>query len=286
MKGHSGEFPVKKMAQVLKVSRSRYYAWLTAPPSARRRWDEELGDLIQEIYEGNRCAYGSPRIFRDVKKLGIACSRKRIARIMSEKGLRGRVKRRFKATTDSMHEFPVAPNLLNREFSVALPNRVWVSDITYIRTMEGWLYLCIILDLYSRIATGWSMSNRLGKELALDALSMAVDHRKPPKDLIFHSDQGVQYASGAFRDRLKENKMIQSMSRKGDCWDNACAESFFATLKTEEVYHRVYRTREEARIYIFDYIAVFYNRKRSHSFLDYMSPEEYEFHNACTQNIA
>lgn len=286
MKDHSGMFPVKKMAQALKVSRSRYYSWLDAPPSAHARRDKELGDVIERIYRDNRGAYGSPRIHFDILDAGIHCSRKRVARIMREKGLRGRQKRRFKATTDSRHDFPVAPNLINREFTVESPNRVWVSDITYIWTLEGWLYLCIILDLFSRIAAGWAMDSRITKELAINALSMATSHRKPEPGLVFHSDRGVQYAADDFRERIAEYKMIQSMSRKGDCWDNACAESFFATLKNEEVFNRSYKTRAEAMQSIFEYIAVFYNRKRRHSFLDYVSPEDYESRMACSENVA
>jgi len=286
MKEHSGEYPVKKMADILKVSRSRYYRWLGSTASEHTRRDEELGDIIRLIHRESRETYGRPRIHKELKERGIPCSRKRVARIMRENGLEARQKRRFKATTDSMHEFPVAPNLVNREFFVGSPNRVWVSDITYIWTMEGWLYLCIILDLYSRKAVGWSMDSRITKELTADALSMAVMHRRPDEGLVFHSDRGVQYAAELFRKRLDEFKMIQSMSRKGDCWDNACAESFFSTLKMEEVFHRSYETRVEARVSIFEYIAVFYNRQRRHSFLDFVSPEEYESRREWIQNVA
>jgi putative transposase len=211
--------------------------------------------------------------------------RKRVARIMRENGLGARQKCRFKVTTDSGHIHPVAPNMVKRQFIVESPNRVWVSDITYIWTMEGWIYLCIIIDLYSRKAVGWSMDSLITVELTIDALSMACMHRNPTEGLVFHSDRGVQYAAELFRKHLSEFKMVQSMSRKGDCWDNACAESFFATLKTEEVFHRSYKTRDEARHSIFEYIAVFYNRPRRHSFLDYISPEEYELKSSL-QNVA
>ena len=217
---------------------------------------------------------------------GIHCARKRVARLMREKGLKARQKRRFKITTDSRHDYPISPNLLGRDFSVAKPNIVWVSDITSIDTQEGWLYLCIVLDLFSRIIAGWAMESHMKAELAITALSMAVIHRKPPEKLLFHSDQGIQYASGPFREKLDEFKMLQSMSRKGDCWDNACAESFFATLKNEEVFHRRYKTRDEARRSIFEYIAVFYNRQRSHSYLDFLSPVEYELRMSRVHNIA
>lgn len=287
MKDHSGIYPVKKMAKALNISRSRYYLWLTSEPSDRKRRDHELGEIIEVIFHDNRGAYGSPRIHRDmIGKREIRCSRKRVARLMREKGLQARQKQRFKATTDSRHEYPVSPNLVERNFHVTKPNRVWVSDITYIDTREGWLYLCIILDLFSRIVAGWAMEPHMRAELAIAALSMAVIHRDPPDELIFHSDRGIQYASESFRERLDGFKMVQSMSRKGDCWDNACAESFFATLKTEEVFYRKYNTREEARRSIFEYIAVFYNRRRSHSSLDFLSPEEYELQMSLAQNIA
>ena len=276
---------MKKMAEVLTISRSRYYSWLKSPPSEHERRDQELVDIIKQIFREKRGVYGSPRIHKELKSQDQRCSRKRVARIMRENGLRALQKRRFKVTTDSGHTHPVAPNLVKRQFIVESPNRVWVSDITYIWTMEGWLYLCIIIDLYSRKAVGWSMDSRITVELTIDALSMAFMHRNPTEGLVFHSDRGVQYAAELFRKRLSEFKMVQSMSRKGDCWDNACAESFFATLKTEEVFHRSYKTRDEARRSIFEYIAVFYNRQRRHSFLDYISPEEYELQGSL-QNVA
>ena len=286
MKDNSGIFPVKKMARALGISRSRYYSWLCATPTNHERRDHELGDIIERIHSDNRGVYGSPRVHRDMKDEGIRCSRKRVARIMKEKGLKGRQKRRFKATTDSGHNYMVAPNILNRDFTVGAPNRIWVSDITYIWTLEGWLYLCVILDLYSRIAAGWAMSAQITTELAVDALSMAVTHRNPAPGLVFHSDRGIQYAADEFRGRIEEYQMIQSMSRKGDCWDNACAESFFATIKIEEVFGRTYKSRDEAMKSIFEYIAVFYNRKRRHSFLDFVSPEEYESRMFCPENVA
>jgi putative transposase len=286
MKDHSGMFPVKKMAEVLKVSRSRYYSWLKSPPSKHDRRDSELAVMIIQSHRDSRKTYGSPRVLKDLKDNGIRCSKTRVSRIMRENGLKARKKRRFKATTDSRHDLPVAPNLVGRQFSVDLPNRLWVSDITYIWTKEGWLYLCIILDLYSRMAVGWSMGSRITVDLTLSALSMSVSHRNPREGLLFHSDRGVQYAAELFRERLGELKMIQSMSRKGDCWDNACAESFFATLKTEEVFHRMYHTRDEARNSIFEYIAVFYNRQRRHSALDFISPTEYESRGGCIKDVA
>lgn len=278
-------YPVKEMAKALQVSRSRYYTWLKSPITEHDLRDAELKNAITQIYEEHRKTYGSPRVYKELKK-HTRCSRKRVARIMRENGFVGRLKRKFKVTTDSTHDFPVSPNLVNREFTVEQPNKIWVSDITYIWTMEGWLYLCIILDLFSRRAVGWSLDCHIRAELAIDALSMAVLYRNPPAGIIFHSDRGVQYASEQFREKLVLNKMVQSMSRKGNCWDNACAESFFSTLKTEEVLHRVYRTRAEARVSIFEYIAVFYNRHRSHSSLDFLTPEEYEFQSGLIPDVA
>lgn len=274
------------MTQVLKISKSRYYSRLKIGPSRHDLQDQELFEIIKEIFKVNRGNYGSPRVYDDLKKRGIKCSRKRVARLMRENGLKARIKRRFKSTTDSKHDFPIAPNLLERNFIVEDANKCWVSDITYVSTYEGWLYLCIILDLFSRKAVGWSMADHLRAELAIDALDMAVAHRNPLKGLIFHSDRGVQYASSDFRDKTNAYGIIQSMSRKGNCWDNACAESFFSTLKIEEVFQRKYKTRAEARQCIFEYIAVYYNRQRSHSFLDYLSPVEYELAMLRKENIA
>lgn len=204
-------------------------------------------------------------------------SRSRIARLMRENSLVARKKRRFKVTTDSSHDYPISPNLVDRNFMVGSIDTCWLSDITYIDTYEGWLYLCSILDLGSKKVVGWSMASHMRAELAIDALDMAVAHRNPGTGLIFHSDRGIQYASGAFREKLKQYRMVQSMSRKGDCWDNAPIESFFSTLKMEEVFiHKKYQTKEGARKSIFEYIEVFYNRQRSHSSLDYVSPVEYE----------
>lgn len=286
MKEHSGIFPVKKMARVLEVSRSRYYAWRKLPPSEHKRRDEELTALIKQSHRDSKERYGVIRILQDLKEEGIRCSKKRVARIMWENGLKARKKRRFKASTDSKHSLPVAPNILERRFSVELPNRVWVSDITYIYTKEGWLYLCIVIDLYSRMVVGWSMGSDITADLTVSALSMSVAHRNPSEGLVFHSDRGVQYAAEKFRKSLSEYKMVQSMSRKGDCWDNACAESFFASLKTEEVFHQNYETRDEARNSIFEYIAVFYNRHRRHSFLDFLCPADYESQSGCFKNVA
>jgi transposase InsO family protein len=277
MKDNSKQFPVKKMAEVFHVSRSCYYAWLNSGPSAHELRDRELLSEIKRIFKEKRKKYGSPRIYKEMHDTEFSCSRSRIARLMRENGLVARQRRRFKVTTDSSHDYPISPNLLDRNFAVDSTDSCWVSDITYIDTEEGWLYLCSILDLSSKKVVGWSMAPHMRAELAIDALDMAFMHRNPGAGLIFHSDRGIQYASQAFRERLRTYKMVQSMSRKGDCWDNAPAESFFSTLKMEEVYtHKKYRAREEARKSIFEYIEVFYNRQRSHSSLDYVSPVEYE----------
>jgi len=286
MKEYSGKFPVKKMAKCLNVSKSRYYKWVKAKPSDRKKQNIDLFDMIQKIFKINKRRYGSPRIHKDLKESGYRCGHNRVSRIMRENGLIARQKRKFTVTTDSKHDFPVSSNLLNRQFEVKKRNKVWVSDITYISTLTGWLYLCVVIDLFSRKIVGWSMGSRITAELTKGALLMAVMQRKPAKGLIFHSDRGSQYASQEFRKVLKQNKMIQSMSRKGNCWDNACAESFFSTLKMEEVFHQTYKTQDEARNSIFEYIAVYYNRQRRHSTIGYMCPDEYELKMGLSQKIA
>lgn len=236
----------------------------------------ELLEKIRESHRRSKGIYGSPNIHEDLCESNFRCGRKRVARLMKEAGIRSKVARRFKVTTQSKHTLPVAENLLKRDFSVPLPNRVWVSDITYLWTRQGWLYLCVILDLWDRKVVGWSIHERLRSELAVDALNKAVALRKPGEGLVFHSDRGVQYASEAFRAELLKYKMRQSMSRKGDCWDNAVAESFFGILKRELVYHETYITRQEARLSVFQYIEGWYNRRRRHSTLGYLSPLAFE----------
>lgn len=231
---------------------------------------------IELSHKASDRTYGSPRVHEDLQEQGIRCGRKRVARLMRENGIRAKQARRFKATTDSDHNDPVAPNLLDREFHVDVPDRVWVADLTYIWTREGWLYLAVILDLFSRRVVGWSMSKRITSQLTLEALSVALWSRKPSPGLLHHSDRGSQYTCGDYRDVLDEHGVLCSMSRKGDCWDNAVAESFFKTLKVERVNDRDYWTREEAQTDIIDYIERFYNRKRRHSYLGYVSPVEYE----------
>ncbi len=275
LKDNSGEFPVKKMAEVLNVSKSRYYSWLK-DPFVKERKNHNLECSIERIFETHRGLYGCPRILAVLKDEGIICGHNRVEKIMRKKGLKARVKRRFIKTTDSNHDYPIAQNIVNRNFKVYSPDKTYVSDITYVWTFEGWLYLCAVIDLFSRRVVGYSMSDKIDTVLVSDALKMALLTRKPENGLIFHSDRGSQYASYEFRDLLTKNGIVQSMSRKGNCWDNACAESFFSTLKIEEVYRNNYRTRKEARLSIFEYITVFYNRHRKHSFLDCMSPAKYE----------
>jgi len=235
-----------------------------------------LAAQIQTVFDEHKGRYGSTRIVRELKAEGITIGRHRARKIMRLTNLRGRQPRGWKRTTDSRHGYPVAPNLLNREFTVAAPNRVWVSDITYLPTREGWLYLAIVIDLFSRAVVGWSMSRRIDQKLALDALDAAFVTRKPEPGLIAHSDQGVQYAATAYQLRLRSHAALCSMSRKGDCWDNAVAESFFSTLKTELLGDAVFESRAAATRLVFEYIEAYYNRRRRHSTLDYVSPADYE----------
>ena len=264
------------MCRTLEVSRSGYYAWKNRPKSRRRIDSEALLIEIRRLFIENEENYGSPRIFKELKKVNIPCSENRIARLMRIGGLVAVQRRKFKATTNSRHGWPVAPNLLERNFSVDEPNKIWVTDITYIWTWEGWLYLSFVLDLYSRGVVGLAMSNRITDDLTQNALKQAIGRRNPPGGLIHHSDRGSQYASGDYQALLKKNEITPSMSRKGDCWDNAVAESFLHTLKVEKVNRYRFKTRDEAKREIFRYIEMYYNRKRTHSSLGYLSPFDYE----------
>jgi len=277
IKKYRSIFAVGKMCQVLKVSRSGYYDWLNRPYSKQYSENQVLVSKIREIHECSYRTYGSPRVTDDLHAMGYTCSRPRVARLMKANGIKAKTKKKYKVTTNSDHSYPIAPNLLNQDFCTTSAHRIWVSDITYIRTLEGWLYLTIILDLYSRKIVGWSMSNRLtAKRTTIPAFIQAYKRYQPLPGLIFHSDRGVQYACDDFRGLLKTFNAIQSMSGKGNCYDNAVAESFFHTLKTELVYHQTYRTRSQAKTSLFEYIEVFYNRIRKHSALGYKSPEQYE----------
>ena len=264
------------MCQVLAVSRSGFYDWLDREPSQREIENKKLKLEIAKIYWQHSGRYGSPRIHRQLVKEGHNCNIKRVVRLMRVLGLKAIQKKKFKKTTDSNHNLPLKENLLNRNFDVSKPNKVWASDITYIPTAEGWLYLAVVIDLYSRKVVGWSINKRMTRQLVIDALNMGIKNRNPKKGLIFHSDRGSQYASHDFQKELWKNGIRSSMSRKGDCWDNAVAESFFSTIKTELIYQKEYKTRKQARQDIFEYIAVYYNRIRMHSTLNYKSPEDYE----------
>lgn len=264
------------MCTTLEVSRSGFYVWLGRGESRRAREDCRLTVLIREEHERSRGTYGAPRIHAALKKRGEACGLHRVERLMQVAGIRSKVRRKFKKTTNSNHPHPIAPNILDQKFSVDAPNQVWVSDITYIWTDEGWLYLASTLDLYSRRVVGWAMSASLPASLVVDALQMAIDQRLPPRGLLHHSDRGVQYAARVFQGLLEHYGINCSMSGKGNCYDNAVQESFFHTLKTELCSHEHYRTRAEARASVFEFIEVFYNRQRLHSTLGYCSPAEFE----------
>lgn len=273
---HRNEFGIRPMCKVFKVSHSGFYDWFKEPNGVRGRKDELLCEDILGIFKDSKETYGNRRIRRALRKLNKRCSRSRVRRLMRELGLCPKRRRHFRITTNSKHPFEVHPNLLERNFKVTGSNQVWVSDITYIWTGEGWLYLATVIDLFSRRVVGWSMSESLKAQIAIDALEMAIATRKPAPGLIHHSDRGVQYACGEYQKILSRVGMRPSMSRKGDCWDNSVAESFFSTLKKELVWRTKFETREHARREIFEFIEVFYNRQRMHSYLGYLSPVEFE----------
>jgi transposase InsO family protein len=272
---HQAEFPISLMCRVLKIARSGYYKWLSQPPSERERVNAALTEAIKAAHTASRQTYGAPRIYRELKALGRACGRHRVARLMRRAGMVVRPRRRYKATTNSNHDHPVAPNVLNREFTATRPNEKWLTDITYVPTRQGWLYLAVVLDVYSRLIVGWALDKTLDQSLVLRALRMALVHRCPPSGLLHHSDRGSQYAAHAYQQVLKAHGVTVSMSGTGNCYDNAMMESFFATLKAECVTD-TYATRAEAKHAIVDYIAVWYNRQRRHSSLDYVSPIAFE----------
>jgi putative transposase len=262
------EFSVKRMARVFDVSKSGFYAFLKRGINSRSKVSNELLEMVQEVHRKNRNCYGMQKTFQAIRRHGFEYSRLQVIRAMKQLNIGGKRRKRFvPRTTDSSHNLAISPNLVNRNFRVKKPNQVWVSDITYIRTLSGWLYLCAVI--------GWSMRNHMEASLVISALEMGFQNRNPEKGLIFHSDRGSQYASHEFRLKLKEHGFLQSMSRKGNWWDNACTESFFGLMKTE-LPKKVFLNQEEARSEIFDYIEVFYNRKRIHSFLEFLSPEEFE----------
>lgn len=269
-------FPVGFMCEQLGVSRSGFYAWAERPESSRQQENRVLAGEVAQVHQESRGAYGSPRVHAELRARGRKVSRKRVARLMEQQKLAARRRRRWVRTTDSSHGLPVAPNVLKRDFSPGQPNRAWATDITYVWTGEGWLYLAAVLDLFSRRVVGWAMSQHIDTALVLSALKMALEARQPARGLIHHSDRGSQYASAHYQQALAAAGVQCSMSRKGNCWDNAVAESFFSSLKLELVYLTDFATRQQARSALFDYIEVFYNRRRLHSTLGYLSPVEYE----------
>jgi transposase InsO family protein len=276
------DYSILALCANLEVSPSGYYAWQARClcPPLRAAQNQILAELIQKIHLQSRETYGSPRVQQELCKVGRRHGRNRIARLMRQEGLCGRQKGRHRVqTTDSNHDEPIAPNRLAEAPRPTAPNQIWVADITYIQTKENWLYVAAILDLYSRKIVGWAMSERIDAALVLGALSMALLHRQPPPQLLFHSDRGVQYASADFRRALRQAGLVASMSRKGNCYDNAAMESFWSTLKLELVYRRDFVSRREAQSQIFDYIECFYNRQRAHSALNFQSPVDFELQN-------
>jgi transposase InsO family protein len=274
---NNSNFSVEKMCQAFKVSRSGYYQWLQRKPSARAVETQKIKRMIKSVYESSKGRYGSPKITVELEKRGLKVSRPRVARMMKSEGIKSIIRKKYKvSTTDSKHKYPISENHLNRNFIALYPGQKWVSDITYIHTEQGWLYLTIIMDLYDRRIIGWALSNNMTtKDTVLAAWRMALIHRPINRHLIFHSDRGVQYASDEFRQALKGKPVTQSMSRKGNCWDNAVAENFFKILKSEMVYHHHFLSLEYGRNQVFEFIESWYNRKRSHSYLGYLSSEEF-----------
>lgn len=275
---HRGVWPISVQCAVLEVTRSGYYAWRKRPPSAQARRRAELTDRIRAIHEQpHQDVYGAPRMHQELRAQGQACNRKTVAKCMQAAGIRAKTVKPFRVTTtNSNHSHPVAENLVERNFAPSKKNETWTADITYIPTDEGWLYLAAVEDLFSRKIVGWSMSERIDSRLVVDALAMAIQRELPGEDLVAHSDRGVQYASEHYQTLLRKHAITCSMSRKGNCWDNAPMESFFATLKKELVHHEQYRTRDAARQSLFEYIEIFYNRVRRHSSLGYQSPSQFE----------
>jgi transposase InsO family protein len=276
IKQQSAFHSIQRLCQAFDLSTSGYYRWVKCPTGKRRREDRALSEDITRIFKKSRSTYGSPRMQRELRKEGKRHGKARIRRLMKEMDLKPKATRRFKVTTDSQHSKPVAPNILGQSFTPPAANLAWASDITYIRTDEGWLYLATVIDLYSRRIIGWSMGTWLATKLVTDALTMALLQRKPPHGVIHHSDRGSQYCSTAYQALLARNGFVCSMSGKGNCYDNAVMESFYHTLKVELVYGQRYRTRSEAQTAVFDYIEIFYNRQRLHSSLDYQTPEAFE----------
>lgn len=274
---HRSVFRVEKMCKVLEVSRSGFYKWRTAPESQRKKQRKVLTKRIQYYYKDNHGLYGSPKITQLLRREGFRVSEKTVGRLMRSQGLKARTIRKFRVhTTDSTHSLPIAPNLLNQDFKTFAPNKVWVTDITYIRTQQGMMYLASVMDLFTRKIVGWELRDRMTVELVSLALDKAYRNQRPTAGLIHHSDRGSQYASHEYREKLRTYRMTCSMSRKGNCYDNACIESFHSILKREFVYQTRFATKAQARDQIYQYIEFWYNRKRIHSTLDYLSPDRFE----------
>jgi putative transposase len=270
-------YGVDALCRAMGVTRGGYWSWVRRRPGPRQQADEVLLADIRRVYAEKRRRYGSPRIYGELKKQGVVCGHKRVARLMRENAIRAKHRRKYKPmTTDSDHNLPVAPNILDRKFTRQRPNEVWVADMTSIATDEGWLYLAAIMDLYSRRIVGWAMGDRIDRHLPLRALHMAVQRRQPPRGLLHHSDRGSQYASGDYQKALAQDGMVCSMSRKGNCWDNAPMESWFHTMKVELIQDEVYRSRKEAMAAVFEYMEVFYNRQRAHTGIGGLTPSEIE----------
>jgi transposase InsO family protein len=276
IEAEKANYPIALMCRVLGVSSSGYYAWLRREPSQRQRDDERLRVNIRAIHNGSKQRYGGPRVHRQLLIDGHRVGKKRVERIMREDGLKARPKRRCRKTTDSAHGRPVAPNLLARHFTTDEPNRVWAGDITYVWTLEGWLYLAVLLDLFSRRVVGWAISDRVDTQLALHALRMALQRRQPERGLLHHTDRGSQYASIDYQQALHERGIVCSMSGKGDCWDNAVSESFFGSLEKELLMGTTFWSKAHARRELTEYIEQFYNRDRLHSTIGYVSPIDFE----------
>lgn len=276
MKEHSKELPIEKMAQIFDVCRSGYYKYENRKPSKREEENRQLTEKIKEAYQEGRGKYGSPRVHKVLQNKGELCSRKRVAKLMQKEGLQSKIRKKWTKTTQRDPLGIAAPNLLDQNFTVEEPNKAWVSDISYVETQEGWLYVSMTMDLFSRQVVGLNMGKSLGTSLVTKTLQQALFRRDIKEGLMHHSDRGCQYTSGEFKELMQRHGICLSMSAKGNCYDNAVAESFFHTLKTEHTNHFKFTTREEAKSSIFEYIEVFYNRKRLHSTLGYMSPQEYE----------
>lgn len=276
MRANRKEFDVIRMCQVLQVSRSGYYDWAGREESNRNQQDRVLLKEIRKIHQDSKEAYGATKTWQTLKQSGTLCGKHRVARLRRQAGIETRRKRKFRLAYKARNTAPAPPNLLRWPFKAALPDQIWVTDVTFIPTRSGWLYLAVMIDLHTRVVVGWSMKDRPNQELVNEALMMAVEQRRPKPGLIHHSDQGILYSSASYLALLKRYGMLRSMSGKGNCYDNAVAESFFSSLKNEVVHHRNYQTRDEARTEIFEYIELFYNRKRLHQSLDYQTPMKYE----------